>query len=51
MSFFLRYLIKSYSINNERPKQEAGRKVPKVKGRVPAVRNRSDYNLQRGEVL
>ncbi len=49
MSFFLRYLIKSYKIM--RPKQKAERKVMRVKGKVPVVRNRNFYNLQRGEVL
>lgn len=51
MSFFLRYLIKSYTKYSVRPKQKAGRKVLRVKGEVPVVRNRNFYNLKRGEVL
>ena len=50
MRFFLRYLIKSYT-KIIRPKQEAGEKVLKVKGKVPVVRNRNFYPLQKREAL
>ncbi len=50
MRFFLRYLIKSYT-ELMRPRQEAGRKVLRLKLKVPVVRNRNFCNLQKGEAL
>lgn len=50
MRFFLQYLIKSYT-KIMRPKQEAGRKVLRVKRIVPVVRNSNFYDLQKGEAL